>query len=168
VICGLISYIYKPATSSHFKPKLFGTTSLTWSSIDFRNLIREDHYLSRLTNWDSLSFPKFTGSWLPEFARFQSSWNRQQTCDPRSIRQLFHTMLEDQRIVCKTNRTHLWMSPCHESDFLSWGTFTNIFTNSATPTFWGWKLFPQFPNTSPSGKQVDSDDPFPQKSSEFQ
>jgi hypothetical protein len=105
MIAGLVSYIYKPATSSHFKLGLFGTTSLTWSSIDFRNLIREDHYLSRLTNWDSLSFPKFAGSWFPEFARFQSSWNRQQTCDPRSIRRLFRTMLEDQRIVQNQQNT---------------------------------------------------------------
>jgi hypothetical protein len=29
-----ISYIYKPATSSHTKPGLFETTSLTWPLID--------------------------------------------------------------------------------------------------------------------------------------
>jgi hypothetical protein len=27
----------------------------------------------------------------------------------------------------------------------------------------GWRFFPEFPNTSPSGKQVDSDDPIPRK-----
>jgi hypothetical protein len=35
---GLISYIYKPATSSHAKPGLFEVTSLTWLSSDSRIL----------------------------------------------------------------------------------------------------------------------------------
>jgi hypothetical protein len=32
---------------------------------------------------------------------------------------------------------------------------------STSPKFRGCKVFTQFPNTSPSGKRVDSDDPFP-------
>jgi hypothetical protein len=39
--------------------------------------------------------------------------------------------------------------------------FTNIFMNSATLIFRGWKVFAQFPNTSPSGKRVVFDDLFP-------
>jgi hypothetical protein len=44
-----------------------------------------------------------------------------------------------------------------------WRWLTNLFTNSANPTFRGYKVFAQFPNTSPSGKRVDSDDPIPRK-----
>jgi hypothetical protein len=33
---------------------------------------------------------------------------------------------------------------------------------SSNPTFRRWKIFPEFPNTSPSGKRVDSDNPNPQ------
>jgi hypothetical protein len=61
---GLISYIYKPATSSHFKPGLFETTSLTWlpriSEVSFTKI----YHSSRLPN---RGFPKFAGSWLLEF-----------------------------------------------------------------------------------------------------
>jgi hypothetical protein len=35
--------------------------------------------------------------------------------------------------------------------------------NPANPTLRGCKVFPEFPNTSPSGKRVDSDDPIPRK-----
>jgi hypothetical protein len=35
--------------------------------------------------------------------------------------------------------------------------------NFDNPTFRGWQGFTEFPNTSPSGKRVDSDDPFPRK-----
>jgi hypothetical protein len=42
-------------------------------------------------------------------------------------------------------------------------TWKLISWTSANPTFWGWKVFPEFPNTSPSGKRVDPDDLFPRK-----
>jgi hypothetical protein len=51
---GLISYIYKTATSSHLKPGLFEMTSLTWQSINPRSLIHADPHSSRLAN---LRFP---------------------------------------------------------------------------------------------------------------
>jgi hypothetical protein len=35
--------------------------------------------------------------------------------------------------------------------------------NFDNPTFRGCKDFTKFPNTSPSGKRVDSDDPFPRQ-----
>jgi hypothetical protein len=35
--------------------------------------------------------------------------------------------------------------------------------NFDSPTLRGWQGFTKFPNTSPSGKRVDSDDPFPRK-----
>jgi hypothetical protein len=42
-------------------------------------------------------------------------------------------------------------------------TWKLISWTSANSTFRGWKVFPEFPNTSPSGKRVDSDDLFPRK-----
>jgi hypothetical protein len=63
---GLISYIYKPASSSHFKPGLFEMTSLTWSSIDFRNLAY--WWRSLLIETYELRFLK-----LPEVRRFVTS-----------------------------------------------------------------------------------------------
>jgi hypothetical protein len=111
---GPISHIYKPAISSHFKPRLFEMTSLTWPSINFRNLFSRRSSFIRtpelwflklpevrrfMTSWihqipdvwssqvhDFLNLPdskcpKFASSWLLEFTRFQSSWNRKKTRD---------------------------------------------------------------------------------------
>jgi hypothetical protein len=55
---GLISYIYGPATSSHFKPRLFEMTSLTWPLIDSRGLFLEDLDTSRLVNLRLLNLPE--------------------------------------------------------------------------------------------------------------
>jgi hypothetical protein len=63
----LISYIYKPATSSHFKPGLFEMASLTWlprtSEVSFTKIIThqdsriEDSWNSRIHNF--LNFTRF-------------------------------------------------------------------------------------------------------------
>jgi hypothetical protein len=103
---GLISYIYRPATSSHFKPELFEMTSLTWPPIDSRGLIHEDLHSSRLANLDSLIFPKSSNSCLTDFAGFHSPWNIQPTYNPRSIRRSSRTMLEDSQIM--QNRQHFF------------------------------------------------------------
>jgi hypothetical protein len=42
-------------------------------------------------------------------------------------------------------------------------TWKLISWNSTNPTFRGCEVFPEFPNTSPSGKRVDSDNLIPQK-----
>jgi hypothetical protein len=41
VICGADSYIYKPATISHVKPRLFEIASLTWLLPDSQTLIHD-------------------------------------------------------------------------------------------------------------------------------
>jgi hypothetical protein len=45
-------------------------------------------------------------------------------------------------------------------------TWKLISWNPVNPTFRGCKIFPEFPNTSPSGKRVDSDNSIPQKLSD--
>jgi hypothetical protein len=64
---GLISYIYEPATSSHFKPVLFGETSLTWLPVNLGSFIHEIHHSSRFLNGDFPRFPNSAGCWFPDF-----------------------------------------------------------------------------------------------------
>jgi hypothetical protein len=77
---------------SHRPPK-----SYSWRSTLVRT--HEPRFLELPEVRRFLSFLKFASSYLPEFARFQLSWKRRHTRDPGSIRQLFRTMLEDQRIM---------------------------------------------------------------------
>jgi hypothetical protein len=164
---GLISYIYKPATSSHFKTGLFEMTSLTWPSTDFQNLIREDHHLSRLMNWDSLNFPKFAGSWLPEFARFQSSWNKKKTRDPHANSAVrfahCHWISEVQKWENTFKNASLRIfSRIFRHDVHSRNknamSVKQIFHHEAhsriysrTQTFRGWKVFVQLPKSIKGG-----------------
>jgi hypothetical protein len=72
--------IHKPATSSHFKPGLFETTSLTWlprtSEILFMKIItHRDSRTEVSRNSQVHGFLRFT--------RFQSSWNKQQNNEPK-------------------------------------------------------------------------------------
>jgi hypothetical protein len=76
---GLISYIYKPTTSSHFKPGLFEMASLTWlprtSEVFFTRII--NHQDSRIEDSRNSQIHNFLN-----FTRFQSSW-KQQHCGQR-------------------------------------------------------------------------------------
>jgi hypothetical protein len=77
---GLISYIYKLATSSHFKIELFEMVSLTWLprtfEVPFMNIITY-RYSRTQASWNS----RVRG--FMSFTRFQSSWNKQQICEPK-------------------------------------------------------------------------------------
>jgi hypothetical protein len=77
---GLISYIYKPATTSHLKPGLFEMPSLTWlprtSEVSFTKIIT--HRDSRTNASRSSRIHDFLN-----FTRFQLSWNKQQNCEPK-------------------------------------------------------------------------------------
>jgi hypothetical protein len=61
-----ISYIYKPATSSHAKPRLFETTSLT--------LLLTGSWISRSGNLHAPWLPNLTFSRFPNFTDSRSSW----------------------------------------------------------------------------------------------
>jgi hypothetical protein len=79
---GLISYIYKPVTSSHFKPGLLKRRLWLGLFLTPEALIHENHRSLWLLNWDSTRLPNFADSWFPELRQFPiilkwSSWNGQ-------------------------------------------------------------------------------------------
>jgi hypothetical protein len=61
-----ISYIYKPATSSHTKPGLFETTSLTWPLTD--------SWISRFRKSSYATISELELRKTPEFRRLPISW----------------------------------------------------------------------------------------------
>jgi hypothetical protein len=61
---GLMSYIYKPAISSHFKPRLLRWRLWLGSFLIPKSLIHENHCTLQLPNQDFTRFPKFTDSWF--------------------------------------------------------------------------------------------------------
>jgi hypothetical protein len=63
---GLISYIYKSATSSHFQPGLLKCRLWLGLFPDSRSFFPKDHHPPRFPNWGSLWFLNFVGSWSPE------------------------------------------------------------------------------------------------------
>jgi hypothetical protein len=67
---GLISYIYKPATSSHFKPGLLKRRLWLGFFLTPKALIHENHHSLWLSNWDSTRFPNFADSLFPELRQF--------------------------------------------------------------------------------------------------
>jgi hypothetical protein len=66
----LISYIYKPATSSHFKSGLLKRRLWLGFLLTPEALIHENHCSLWFPNWDSIGFPNFTNSWFPELRQF--------------------------------------------------------------------------------------------------
>jgi hypothetical protein len=75
---GLISYIYKSATSSHFITGLLKWRFWLSFFLTPKSLIHENHRSPWFPNQDFTRFPNFADSWFPEHRRFQPSWNRQQ------------------------------------------------------------------------------------------
>jgi hypothetical protein len=54
---------------------------------------------------------------LLNFTRFQLSWNRQQACELKPIRQSFRGILEGQEFVWNLSGQLSWTSSCHEIEF---------------------------------------------------
>jgi hypothetical protein len=152
-----ISYIYKLATSSHAKPRLFEATSLTWllagsrvspfrkssyaAASDFMVSQIHDSGSSQVCDLRSFASPRlqiFTGSRLPSFAgsRFQIFISSRLRSFAGSRFQIFASS--------RFLKTH----------------FTNFVKLNVSRV----TGFPEFLHTSPSGKRVDSDDPIPRKS----
>jgi hypothetical protein len=67
---GLISHIYKPATSSHFKPGLLKWRLWLGFFLTPEALLHENHRSLWFPNWDSTRFPNFVDSWFPELCQF--------------------------------------------------------------------------------------------------
>jgi hypothetical protein len=81
---GLISYIYKPATSSHFKPGLLRWRLWLGLPLNSEALLVKSS-LIKILETRLLKIPeirRFLISWI--FTRFQLPWNRQQTREPKA------------------------------------------------------------------------------------
>jgi hypothetical protein len=188
-----ISYIYKFATSSHAKPKLFEATSLTWllarsrvspfgkSSYavtselglqripEFRRLpiswSRTSSQVRDLRSFAGLRLQIFTGSQLPSFAGL-----RLQIFASSRLRSFagsrFQIFASSPLRSFAGSRFQIFASS-RLRGFAGLRFLKTHFTNFIIPDVSRVTGFPEFPNTSPSGKRVDSDDPIPRKSQNF-
>jgi hypothetical protein len=188
-----ISYIYKPATSSHTKPRLFEMTSLTWLPTDsWISPFRKSSYAvtSELELQQIPELRRFPISWFrrfmtPSLHRFTTSGGPQ-VQDSRSSQvrdsELRRSEASDLRKSAISELHRFKIPNLHKFATLSFaGLGLRIFAGSPFRSFTGSRFlkthftnfvkldvsrvtgFPEFPNTSPSGKRVDSDDPISRK-----
>jgi hypothetical protein len=113
---GLISYIYKSATSSHFKPGL-----LKWrlwlgffltSQASFMKIITWRDSRTRAPQYSRI--PQVPG--LLNFASFQSPWNIQQIRELKPIRLLFPHIIRRSAKCIRFVGISSWMFPFHETE----------------------------------------------------
>jgi hypothetical protein len=152
-----ISYIYKPATSSHTKPGLFETTSLTW--------LPTDSWISPSRKSSYVVTSELDLQQIPELRRFQISWfHRFMTPGLRRFTTsgLRRSRASDLRKFATPSFAGPGLQIFASSRFLK-THFTNLVKLDVSRV----TGFPEFPNTSPSRKRVDSDDPIPRKSQNF-
>jgi hypothetical protein len=146
----LILYIYKFATSSHFKPGLFEVTSLTWLLPDPRISFSRTLLLSLASKSDlhhipelcRFMIPELRRLRIPELRRFQSSWNRQQIrakeLDSAIIFAHCLKAWKHLRII----RISSWTFPFHETGVFTPRVIHELISQiSANLTFRGCKVF---------------------------
>jgi hypothetical protein len=111
---------------------------------------------------DSL-IPDFCEFLIPDFRDIRTSWNGLTIrIQGHYSTIIFILSTTNQRNI--GNSTGLSPSNFFIDLYLSpIGVSRTCFMNFDNPTFRGWQSSSKFPNTSPSGKRVDSDDPFPRK-----
>jgi hypothetical protein len=180
---GLISNIYKPATSSHFKPGLLRWRLWLGFFLTPESLIHENHRSLWFPNQDFTRFPNFAdsrfqdfagfwfqdfaGFWFQDFADSNHSEIDNRFANRSQLRLLFsHIIRRLAWCRCSSEFPHECRLPAKQNTLLR-RRHMNLSTNLADPTFRGCKVFAQFPNTSPSGKRVDSDGPIPRIDLEF-
>jgi hypothetical protein len=104
--------------------------------------------------------PRFPGSRLPQDC---TSWNRSKVRTQGPCSAVNSMPVQELAKHLKLIWTlHLVPSSLMQTFFMKLLSRT-CFMNFGNPTFRGWQGFTEFPNISPSGKWVDSDDPFPRK-----
>jgi hypothetical protein len=160
-----ILYIYKPATSSHAKPGLFGTTSLT--------LLLTGSWIPPFRKSPRVMTSELDLQQIPEFHDFAGSWRR-----VFMNSQLQSFAVSRFQIIARSRlwgfagsrfqifaRSWLWgFAGSRFLIFVSSVFLKTHYTNFINLDVSRVTGFPEFPNTSPSGKRVDSDDPIPRKS----
>jgi hypothetical protein len=176
---GLISYIYKPAPSSYAKAGLL-KLRLWLGLLQIPESFIHNSLISEIWtyNFADPCFQRFTGSWFhisatSWFQAFAISWFQASAkiAHPATdwefkykgpVRLLFSCFSDNLGNIRSLLR--FFISPfSHESEPFPMIVSRICFMNFDTPTFRGWHGFIEFPNTSPSGKRVNFDDPFPQK-----
>jgi hypothetical protein len=147
--------------------------SLTWLSSDSQILPPQlPNFGSPDTWFHKFSIPDLRSFKIPDLHRFKiPDLRRFMTPDLRRfmIPNLRRFTIPDLRRFM-TPYIHRFDHPATDSRFTRNSQIQLLFShiiwkliswNPANPTFRGCKVFPEFPNTSLSGKRVDSDDPIP-------
>jgi hypothetical protein len=169
-----ISYIYQPATSSHAKPRLFETTTLT--------LLLASSQIPPFRKSSCVVTPEFVFHHIPEFHRFPK-FVALQVHGFESLRIRDFGALAGSRFRAITrsrlrgfegsglqitahSRLQNFVSSSLQI-FASSLPLKSCITNFINLDVSRVTGFYEFPNTSPSGKRVDSDDPIPQTFQNF-
>jgi hypothetical protein len=165
---GLISYIHKPGTSSHFEPGLLRWRLWLGSSLTFEAL-----FMKIIAHRDSRTEtpPYSRTSRVPDllsFARFQSSWNRQQICEPNPIRLLSSHNIRNFRESYEIHQGVFMIVS------LSWNRTFHPEANSWVYSrirqirrFEGERFFPNSPTLAPRGSGLTPTIRFHEKNPEF-
>jgi hypothetical protein len=153
-----ISYIYKPATSSHAKPGLFETTTLT--------LLLASSWISPFKKSSRTVTPELVLHHIPEFHRFPKfvapqvhgfeslrirNFEASQVQDfkPSRVRDSEASRVRDSRPPRVRDSETSWVPDSRSSRVLCfWKLASQI---SLTSTFWGWQVFLNSPTTLPPG-----------------
>jgi hypothetical protein len=119
-------------------------TSLTWLLLEPQSPHSRKPALSVIPELRLRQIPD-----PPNFANSHLSWNEQQIHEQKPNSAIFfHVLLEGQRDVCDSS---VFLHECRllaKQSFPLRRWLMNLFTNSATLTFRGCKVFDQFPNTN--------------------
>jgi hypothetical protein len=150
-----ISYIYKPATSSHPKPGLFGTTTLTslltgsWISLFVTSEPDLPHILEFPVSWSSwfrqFEIPDIRMFATPRLHRFKIPKNRMFTI-PR-----LHRFKIPKNRMFAIPRLCRFKIPENRECFAPEKHILRILLNS---TFRGWQVFLNSPTLAPRGSRL--------------
>jgi hypothetical protein len=104
---------------------------------------------------------------IPEFRDNHTSWNKLKVRTQKTSSAIIFTLVQKLVKHSKYIKISSWSPLSTKLDLSSIIDSRTCFMNFDNSTFRGCKCFIELPNTSPSGKWVDSDDPFPRKLSNF-
>jgi hypothetical protein len=149
---GLISYIYKPTTSSHFKPGLFEMTSLTWLPRTFEVLFTRiiTHQDSRIEESWNLPIHNFLN-----FTRFQSSWKQQHCIQKAKFDIEFTKYSEGQQLAQNSTELLSWTLSCYEFRISHYShTHEHFHEFSSSDCFEGERFFLNSPTLATRGSRL--------------
>jgi hypothetical protein len=169
VICGANFTYLQDYHQFTPRTRTFEATPLTWSSFDLQTSIHKSRQSSRSLSRASEYIVEEMFLKISEVLNFTVSQIRQ---IPAVLKREADLRFDVNSTIVSHNvrgsANHVKIAKHFHESFSRLETeprvfdlFTNTFTNSSVPTFWGWNFLAEFPNTSHSGKRVDFNDPFP-------